>query len=144
MCSAITLGLDSGAASESRRLRHPSSFGILAGWFFLSRSWGPLLLGFEEGRTAFRRSTCEPIIGTDSEPLDDGVGLTPNGADALPSFGIPNERRSSGPAPDGGPRTAIRVQRLVETWAEIHREELQRDWDLLQSGQPPFKIEPLR
>jgi len=40
----------------------------------------------------------------------------------------------------GLPRTQ---QRLVEAWAEIHREELQRDWDLLQSGQPPFKIEPL-
>ena len=39
------------------------------------------------------------------------------------------------------PRTQ---QRLVEAWAEIHREELQRDWTLLQSGQPPFKIEPLR
>ena len=39
------------------------------------------------------------------------------------------------------PRTQ---ERLVEAWAEIHREELQRDWDLLQSGQPPFKIEPLR
>jgi hypothetical protein len=35
-------------------------------------------------------------------------------------------------------------QRLVEAWGEIHREELQRDWDLLQSGQPPVKIEPLR
>jgi len=35
-------------------------------------------------------------------------------------------------------------QRLVEAWAEIHREELQKDWDLLQSGQPPVKIEPLR
>lgn len=35
-------------------------------------------------------------------------------------------------------------QRLVEAWAEIHRSELQRDWDLLQSGQPPVKIEPLR
>ena len=35
-------------------------------------------------------------------------------------------------------------RRLVEAWAEIHREELQRDWDLLQSGQPPVKIEPLR
>lgn len=34
--------------------------------------------------------------------------------------------------------------RLVEAWAEIHRTELQRDWDLLQSGQPPVKIEPLR
>ena len=39
------------------------------------------------------------------------------------------------------PRTQ---QRLVEAWAEIHREELQRDWDLLQSGQPPVKIEPLQ
>jgi hypothetical protein len=35
-------------------------------------------------------------------------------------------------------------RRLVEAWAEIHREELQRDWELLQSGQPPVKIEPLR
>lgn len=39
------------------------------------------------------------------------------------------------------PRTQ---QRLVEAWAEIHCEELQRDWDLLQSGQPPVKIEPLK
>jgi hypothetical protein len=35
-------------------------------------------------------------------------------------------------------------RRLVEAWAEIHREELQQDWDLLQSGQPPVKIDPLR
>lgn len=35
-------------------------------------------------------------------------------------------------------------QRLVEAWAEIHRAELQQDWDLLQSGRPPVKIEPLR
>lgn len=35
-------------------------------------------------------------------------------------------------------------QRLVEAWAEIHRAELQQDWELLQSGQPPVKIEPLR
>lgn len=35
-------------------------------------------------------------------------------------------------------------QRLVEAWAEIHRFELQRDWELLQSGLPPVKIEPLR
>jgi hypothetical protein len=27
---------------------------------------------------------------------------------------------------------------------EIHRVELQHDWDLLQSGRPPVKIEPLR
>ena len=35
-------------------------------------------------------------------------------------------------------------QRLVEAWAEIHRVELEQDWALLQSGQPPVKIEPLR
>ena len=35
-------------------------------------------------------------------------------------------------------------QRLVEAWAEIHRAELQHDWTLLQSGQPPVKIDPLR
>ena len=35
-------------------------------------------------------------------------------------------------------------QRLVEAWAEIHRAELLHDWELLQSGQPPVKIEPLR
>jgi len=35
-------------------------------------------------------------------------------------------------------------QRLVEAWAEIHRAELEHDWELLQSGQPPVKIEPLR
>jgi hypothetical protein len=39
------------------------------------------------------------------------------------------------------PRTQ---QRLVEAWAEIHRDELQQDWELLQSGQPPVKIGPLR
>ncbi len=38
----------------------------------------------------------------------------------------------------------IAQRRLVEAWAEIHRVELQEDWDLLQSGQPPVKIEPLR
>ena len=38
------------------------------------------------------------------------------------------------------PRTQ---QSLVEAWAEIHREELLRDWEFLQSGQPPLKIEPL-
>jgi hypothetical protein len=40
----------------------------------------------------------------------------------------------------GLPRTQ---QRLVEAWAEIHREELLADWALLQSGRPPLKIEPL-
>lgn len=35
-------------------------------------------------------------------------------------------------------------RRLVEAWAEIHRTELAADWSLLQSGQPPVKIDPLR
>jgi hypothetical protein len=35
-------------------------------------------------------------------------------------------------------------RRLVEAWAEIHRAELQVDWELLQSGRPPVKIDPLR
>ena len=35
-------------------------------------------------------------------------------------------------------------RRLVEAWVEIHRQELQQDWELLQSGQPPVKIDPLR
>jgi hypothetical protein len=35
-------------------------------------------------------------------------------------------------------------RRLVEAWVEIHREELRHDWDLLQSGRPPVKIDPLR
>lgn len=34
-------------------------------------------------------------------------------------------------------------QRLVEAWAEIHREELLASWDLLQQGRSPDKIEPL-
>ena len=38
----------------------------------------------------------------------------------------------------------IGQRRLVEAWAEIHRAELQADWDLLQSGRPPIKIDPLR
>lgn len=35
-------------------------------------------------------------------------------------------------------------ERLVLAWAEIHQTELVRCWEALQSGAPPFKIEPLR
>jgi hypothetical protein len=35
-------------------------------------------------------------------------------------------------------------RRLVEAWAEIHQLELMNDWDLLQQGQSPNKIEPLK
>ncbi len=37
-----------------------------------------------------------------------------------------------------------RQQRLVEARTEIHQQELLEDWGRLQSGQAPFKIEPLR
>jgi hypothetical protein len=34
--------------------------------------------------------------------------------------------------------------KLVQAWIEIHRDELMADWELAASGQPPYKIEPLR
>jgi len=37
-----------------------------------------------------------------------------------------------------------RQQRLVEAWAELHQGELLANWERLQSGQPPYKIVPLR
>src|SRR5438034_10286985 len=37
-----------------------------------------------------------------------------------------------------------RQRRLVEAWAEIHRAELRVDWERLQAGLPPVKIDPLR
>jgi len=37
-----------------------------------------------------------------------------------------------------------RQTRFVEAWAEIHREELLKDWDRLQNGQAPLPIEPLK
>ncbi len=37
-----------------------------------------------------------------------------------------------------------RQQRLVEAWAELHQLELIEDWEMLQAGQAPLPIEPLR
>lgn len=37
-----------------------------------------------------------------------------------------------------------RQQRLVEAWTELHLEELQKNWERLQSGQAPSSIEPLQ
>ena len=34
--------------------------------------------------------------------------------------------------------------KLVAAWIEIHKEELKADWKLLEEGEQPFKIEPLR
>ena len=35
-------------------------------------------------------------------------------------------------------------ERLVLAWAELHRNELLSNWEALQEGRPPAKIEPLR
>ena len=37
-----------------------------------------------------------------------------------------------------------RQRRLVEAWAELHREELIANWERLQQGRPPTKIAPLQ
>ena len=33
--------------------------------------------------------------------------------------------------------------RLVQAWIELHRDELLADWELAQSGEQPYKIDPL-
>ncbi|MBU5611682.1 DUF4160 domain-containing protein [Geomonas azotofigens] len=38
------------------------------------------------------------------------------------------------------PRKQIR---LVPAWLELHRDELQADWDLVVAGENPYKIDPL-
>lgn len=38
----------------------------------------------------------------------------------------------------------IAKARLVQAWIEIHREDLQADWELAVDGQVPFPIDPLR
>lgn len=35
-------------------------------------------------------------------------------------------------------------QRFVEAWAELHRQELAANWECLQEGRLPARIEPLR
>ena len=34
--------------------------------------------------------------------------------------------------------------RLVLAWAEIHKRELMMDWEVLQRGEKPFSIDPLK
>ena len=38
----------------------------------------------------------------------------------------------------------VKQRRLVEAWAELHREELNNDWELLQTGRRPQPIAPLQ
>ena len=37
-----------------------------------------------------------------------------------------------------------RQSKFVEAWIEIHNEELLANWELCQTGENPFSIEPLR
>ena len=36
-----------------------------------------------------------------------------------------------------------RQRRLIEAWAELHQDELLRNWSLLQRGRLPEKVTPL-
>jgi len=33
--------------------------------------------------------------------------------------------------------------RLVQAWIELHRDELEADWELASAGENPYKISPL-
>ena len=49
--------------------------------------------------------------------------------------------------PDGGVMEgSLRSAKLklVQAWIEIHQDELMADWRLAVSGQPVFRIEPLK
>lgn len=35
-------------------------------------------------------------------------------------------------------------ERLVLAWIEIHKDDLRADWKLAETGQPLFRIDPLR
>lgn len=34
--------------------------------------------------------------------------------------------------------------KLLQAWIELHKEELEANWELAASGQQPYKIDPLR
>jgi hypothetical protein len=38
----------------------------------------------------------------------------------------------------------LRQLRFVQTWIDIHREELMADWELAVAGDEPFRIAPLQ
>ena len=37
-----------------------------------------------------------------------------------------------------------RQLKLVQAWIEIHKDELQADWELAAAGEEPFRIAPLQ
>jgi hypothetical protein len=39
---------------------------------------------------------------------------------------------------------SARHLKLVQAWIEIHKEELQANWELCQNGEKPFKFESLK
>ena len=41
-------------------------------------------------------------------------------------------------------RLSSRHLRFIQAWIEIHKEELVANWNLCQSGEEPFRIDPLR
>ena len=57
--------------------------------------------------------------------------------DAVAIYGIVPVELIAGTLP-------ARQRRLVEAWAELHQDELTRDWELLQQGHRPLPIEPLK
>jgi len=58
-----------------------------------------------------------------------------SGAQAV--FAIPTGEVLAGELPSA-------KTRLVQAWIEIHREELEADWQLAINGQEIFRIDPLR
>ena len=57
--------------------------------------------------------------------------------DQVGIYGIDRIERLAGSLPK-------RQERLVLAWAELHQEELLSDWQALQEGRLPAKIEPLK
>ena len=57
--------------------------------------------------------------------------------DDIAIYGIEKIKRLAGSLP-------TRQERLVLAWAELHQGELLTNWDKLQGGHPPIKIEPLK
>ena len=52
-------------------------------------------------------------------------------------FDISNGEMTKGELP-------AKQTKLVQAWIEIHREDLEANWELCQKGEPPFKIDPLK
>ena len=57
--------------------------------------------------------------------------------DQVGIYGIDRIERLAGSLPR-------RQERLVLAWGELHQEELLSNWQVLQEGRPPVKIEALK